>query len=174
MSWSTDDLGTRRFTAEEVLGASLMFAMVLILFAQVVSRFVFANSLSWSEELARYLFIWLIFLCIGTVTLRGEHVAIDIVTDRMPPRARRVTEQVCLAVAFVINAVILIAGFQIAFVLLDLGQTSAALTLPMWVVYAALPIGMTLALVRGVQSSVALWRRPLTPGSGSSANGQVA
>lgn len=159
MSWGTDDR-TRRFTPEELLGAALMLTMVLVLFIQVVSRFVFSNSLSWSEELARYLFIWLIFLCLGAVTLRGEHVAIDIVTDRLPPGVRRVCEQVCLVVAFGINAVLLVAGLQIAYVLLDLGQTSAALALPMWLVYAALPVGMLLALIRGVQASVELWRSP--------------
>jgi TRAP-type C4-dicarboxylate transport system permease small subunit len=177
MSWGTDS-STRRFTPEEILGAGLMLAMVLVLFAQVVSRFVFSNSLSWSEELARYLFIWLIFLCLGAVTLRGEHVAIDLVTDRLPPGTRRICEQACLAVAFAINVVLLIAGFQIAYVLLDLGQTSAALALPMWLVYSALPVGMLLALIRGVQASVALWRGPAgsgpDAGTGSATIGQEA
>lgn len=161
MSWGTGThAGPRRFRIEEILGAGLMATMVAVLFVQVVSRFVLGSSLSWSEELARYVFIWLIFLCLGAVTVRGEHIAIDILTDRMPAGAQRVLGQICLVLAFAINCALLVKGFEIAFVIADLGQTSAALSLPMWIVYAALPVGMALTALRGVQASVLLWRRP--------------
>lgn len=160
MSWGTDThAGPRRFRVEEVLGAFLMAAMVAVLFIQVVSRFALGSSLSWSEELARYLFIWLIFLCLGAVTVRGEHIAIDILTERLPAGAQRVLAQICLSLAVAINCALLAKGFQIAYVIADVGQTSAALSLPMWIVYAALPVGMVLTAARGVQASIALWRR---------------
>ena len=46
---------------EEFFIIPLMFAMSIIIFIQVVMRYAFQNSLTWSEELARYLFVWLVY-----------------------------------------------------------------------------------------------------------------
>lgn len=150
--------GRGRATPEELVGAGLMLAMVVILFVQVISRFVFSSSLSWSEEAARYLFIWLIFLCLGSVTLRGEHIVIDVLTARLAPPMRRIFETVALAVALVLNLLLLYLAGDIALIFLDVGQTSAALGIPMAAVYAALPVGMLIATGRTIQLIIRLWR----------------
>lgn len=149
---------TKRPTIEEILGAVLMMGMVIILFIQVIARFGFSSSLSWSEELARYMFIWMIYLCLGSVTLRGEHIVIDVVILRMKPRMRRVFRTIALIIAFALNMMVLWVAADIAIILQQLGQTSAALSLPMWLVYGALPVGMLIAALRTVQAIVCLWR----------------
>lgn len=152
----------RKRTIEEYLGGGLMLGMVAILVVQVISRSIFQSSLSWSEELARYMFIWLIFLCLGAVTLRGEHIAIDMATQRLPLPARRVVTQIGLVIMAIVNVVILLKAFQLAYIIQDLGQASPALNLPMWTVYAAVPIGLTIATLRAVQASIRLWRGDTT------------
>jgi C4-dicarboxylate transporter DctQ subunit len=147
-----------RATPEEILGAGLMIAMVIILFIQVISRFVFSSSLSWSEELARYMFIWMIYLCLGSVALRGEHIVIDVLILRMGPRLRRSVLTLALLIAFALNVLVLWTATDIALVFQQLGQTSPALSLPMWLVYAALPVGMLISAVRTVQTGIRLWR----------------
>ena len=52
---------------EEFFIIPLMFAMSIIIFIQVIMRYVFQNSLTWSEELARYMFVWLVYFAV----LRG-------------------------------------------------------------------------------------------------------
>lgn len=153
-----DHTPARRPTIEEIIGAALMIGMVIILFIQVVSRFVFSNSLSWSEEISRYMFIWLIYLCLGVVALRGEHIVIDVLVLRMEPRLRRILHTVALGIALVLNIFLLVVAADIAHSIQQIGQTSAALGLPMWTVYAALPVGMLIAIVRTVQALVRLWR----------------
>lgn len=156
-----DSSGRSRATPEEILGAGLMIAMVIILFIQVVSRFIFSSSLSWSEELARYMFIWMIYLCLGSVALRGEHIVIDVLILRMGPRLRRSVLTLALIIAFALNVLVLWTAADIAFVFQQLGQTSPALSLPMWLVYAALPVGMLISAIRTVQSGIRLWRDEL-------------
>ena len=55
----------------------LMSFMTLLVFVQVVMRYVFNNSLSWSEELARYTFIWLIYIGISYGCKLRKHIKID-------------------------------------------------------------------------------------------------
>ena len=62
---------------EKYLCVVLMSVMTLIIFIQVVARYVFQNSLSWSEELARYIFIWLVYLGISYGCQMRKHIKID-------------------------------------------------------------------------------------------------
>ena len=70
------------------LAGTTMLAIVLIMLAQVLARYVFNASLIWAEELCRYLLIWQTFLFIGMAYQRGELVAVDVVPDMLGPRSR--------------------------------------------------------------------------------------
>jgi len=70
------------------LAGTTMLAIVLIMIAQVLARYVFNASLIWAEELCRYLLIWQTFLFIGMAYQRGELVAVDVVPDMLGPRSR--------------------------------------------------------------------------------------
>ena len=51
----------------------LIFAMSIIIFIQVVCRYVFQNSLTWSEEMARYMFVWLVYFSVSYTARRKTH-----------------------------------------------------------------------------------------------------
>ena len=57
MKWVLDHV-------EEFFMIPLIFAMSIIIFIQVVCRYVFQNSLTWSEEMARYMFVWLVYFSV--------------------------------------------------------------------------------------------------------------
>ena len=61
------------------LAGTSMLALVVIMIAQVIARYVFNGSLIWAEELCRHILIWQTFLLIGMAYQRGELVAVDIV-----------------------------------------------------------------------------------------------
>ena len=63
---------------EYLLVGSLVFS-VLLVFLQVVMRTVFKNSLSWSEELARYLFIWQTWLGVSIAFKEDEHIKVTLI-----------------------------------------------------------------------------------------------
>ena len=67
-----------------------VIAMTFILGAQVVARYVFNSSIFWSEELARYLFIWVIFLCIAIGYRENQHISITTVIEALPRKGRQI------------------------------------------------------------------------------------
>lgn len=75
---------------EELILVSMFAAMVLIIFVQVIMRKL-GHSLYWSEELGKFLFVWISWLGISIGQREGEHIKITLLTDRLPFR----TAQLC-------------------------------------------------------------------------------
>lgn len=145
---------------EGAVVAVILATMVVILFAQVFARVFFSSSIVWSEEVARYLFIWLVFLGLGAVTLRGAHIVVDVLLLRLPVKGRKIATQTIYAVVFMINVVVIIATVRMIEVVLSLNQTSPAANIPMGLVYLAVPVGVTIASLRLIQVSLRLWKKP--------------
>jgi TRAP-type transport system small permease protein len=70
----------------EYFAGLLLLAMVAIVFANVIARFVLNASLAWSEEIARFLFIWIVFLGSFFAYLTNEHLGLDLVVKAVPAR----------------------------------------------------------------------------------------
>lgn len=149
----------RRLPIEIHIGSVLLAVMTIILFIQVVARFIFSSSFSWSEEVSRYLFIWMVFLVIGALIQLSEHIAIDVLADRVPKRFRRLLDQTLILIMVAINIILLIEAAKITWIVMDLGQISPAAGLPFWIVYAAFPVGLLIAVVRATITSIRLWSR---------------
>ncbi|MFI8595603.1 TRAP transporter small permease [Microbacterium sp. NPDC078428] len=160
ISLSQPKVWWKRHSIEEYVGGALLGVMVVVIFLQVIARYVFGDSFSWSEELARYCFIWLIYFTLGAVVLKAQHVTVDAIISRLPANVSRWWEQGIQVVIFALNVLILVYGMILVVRMFGLGQTSSALHLPMWVVYTALPVGLLLASIRAMQASVAIWKPP--------------
>ena len=75
-----------RFAGGAIIAA--MAAMVVVVSLQVLLRYAFNTSLDWAEDIARLLFVWSIFLAIPLGVKQGSHIAIELLTSRLPPPAR--------------------------------------------------------------------------------------
>lgn len=131
-------------TLDRVLAAVvsiLMAALVVDVVWQVVTRFLLAQPSSFTDELARFLLIWVGLLGSAYAVGQRLHLAIDLISDRLNPRRRQVLgiviESVVLSFAL---GVLLIGGWKLVSLTLLLGQTSAALGLPLGYVYSVLPL----------------------------------
>lgn len=69
---------------------ALLTAMTLLVGVQIAGRFVFEYSIFWSDELARFLLIWISFLGMSVGVRRGAHPGIDSLVRALPPRSARV------------------------------------------------------------------------------------
>ncbi|MFI5022387.1 MAG: TRAP transporter large permease subunit [Alphaproteobacteria bacterium] len=135
-------------------------ALTAVLLAQVISRYVVNLSLSWSEELARYLMVWLAFLGASLGIRSDSHYGIAVLLDRVGPRLR------AWLLAVRNGSVILFFGFMIVegvvSVQLSAGERSAALSLPMAYVYAVFAVAGAVtichALARLLSTGSASWR----------------
>src|SRR5438105_14402803 len=86
-----------------------MFACVLV---QVVMRYGFDRPLVWSDELARYLFVWCAFLGWIVAARRRSHLAIGVLADRCGPRGRAVLALIGAMTAIVLAVVLCAYGAQ--------------------------------------------------------------
>jgi hypothetical protein len=66
---------------------ALMAVMAVLVFANVVSRYLFNFSIIWVEELTRYMMVWVGFIGSGLVLRFGAHIAVDVFQDLLPARA---------------------------------------------------------------------------------------
>ena len=123
-------------------------AMILCIFFQVVSRYFFNFSLAWSEELARYLFIWGVLIAIPFTVTRGRHIRLEILPDAVGPKARFVLD---LLFFFVAAGFFLYAGVQSIEVVKGvqkMNQVTPTLEIPKWLCYLSVPVGCFLATLR--------------------------
>lgn len=119
--------------------AFIIFAVFALLFIQVIMRFVIHSSLSWSEELARYLTIWMVFLGVSVAVRYQSLIAVEIVTQTVPKKIKTLLQIIVLIMTMAFSLFIVIYGAQIC--KLSFHDLSTAIGLPMWIPYAAIPIG---------------------------------
>lgn len=118
-------------------------AMVVIIFAQVIFRYVLVMPLSWSEELARFLFVWATFLGASIAFYDNSHIRVSFFVDSVRNvRARGVVMLLADAFSIMFLTMYVTEGMTISSRILDMGQTSASMEwLSIGVVYLAIPIG---------------------------------
>lgn len=138
---------------EEVFLVLLSTTMVVFIFLQVVLR-QFGNSLSWSEELARFSFIWLVYIGISYGVKKQRHVKIDIVLQFVKEKQRIILTIIANTLFLAFAILVVIKGYSIADRLLVFGQQSPALHIPMGFVYMATPVGMGLTSIRLIQNLI--------------------
>ncbi len=119
----------------------LMTIMTLDVLWGVFTRYVVGAQASWSEELARFLLIWIGILGAAYASGQNMHLAIDLYPTSLPPEKRHRLYLVIntLIILFAVG-VLIVGGSYLVYFTLRLGQVSAALQLPLAVVYCVVPI----------------------------------
>jgi TRAP-type C4-dicarboxylate transport system permease small subunit len=148
---------------EEWLLVFLLAAVCITLMIQIVMRYVFNASLSWSEEFARYCFVWSTFLSVSYSIKKASMLRVDILVQYLPKAARKIIDILMELIVLAFFAFLLYHSFAVVRRIAASGQTSPALGLPMVTVYAALIVGFALACIRGIQKLVSLLRRGAGP-----------
>ena len=135
--------GANRFA--EGLMAFFLAAMTLLVGFQIAGRFVFVYSIFWSDELARFLLIWISFLGMSAGVRRGAHPAIDSLVRALPPRPARAILALALLLSLGFFTIMVTYGGSL--VLHTWPQRSVSLGLRMSVPYLAVPISGLLMLL---------------------------
>ena len=132
----------------EYLLFGLGFTMTVVVAVQVFFRYVLNQSLFWSEELARFLLVWLSFLGASVAYRRKAHPGIDVLYAKMPPALQKGAAVTVHLASLALFAVMVFFGYRFAyFVRL---QISPALYLPKWVVFSIIPISGCILVVHGI------------------------
>ena len=100
---------------EETICIILMSVMTIIIFIQVIMRYVMHNSLSWSEELARYCFIWLIYIGVAYGCKLMKHIKIDAALKLFPEKVRPYITIVGELLVLAFAAYIVVTGVELTY-----------------------------------------------------------
>lgn len=129
---------------------SLLIASVLI-FIQVVLRYFFNTSIPWSQELARYLIIWFIFIGSSIAVRERAHAKVDILTSFGSPIFKKVLSILASLIGVIFCIFIIVSGIQTIQNVTAFTNLTPALEIPMYIPYLAIPVGGALMLYRFLQ-----------------------
>lgn len=125
-----------RLTRWIVIGAAAVMIISLIL--QIFFRYVVGSSLVWSEELALFLFTWVVLLA-GSLGVRENfHVRLTLFIDLLPPRAKWAFNLIIHLIAGLFGGLVAFSGYH--YLDATLGQVSAAVRYPIELLHAAAPV----------------------------------
>lgn len=138
-----------------VIGNGLMLALV---FAQVISRYIFNFTPYFGEELARYLFVWVVFLSLPLVARYGGHMAIETLTSRVKGSSLKFLNITADIFTIVFMGIMVWQG--IIMVMRTHYQTSPAMMIPMSWVYSVIPFGCAIMLLYALANLVDVIKTP--------------
>ena len=152
---------TRAARAVDVMAIATFTGMFACVLGQVFFRYFLGDPTTWSDELARYLFVWCSFLGWIVAARRRSHLAIGSLPERAPPRMRALLALFAAAAAIAFAVVLAYYGTRIALRNLDVDTTSLFFT--MGVVYAIVPlaaIAVGLHAVADARAALRAWSDP--------------
>jgi TRAP-type C4-dicarboxylate transport system permease small subunit len=131
----------------EVILVVILTSMVGLVFGNVVARYVFNSAITWAEEVARFLFVWLTFVGASFGLYKGLHLGMDMVVVRLKPRTRRVVDLVNTIITLAFLGVWAVGGVHL--IQANLDYMSPATGFSMGLVYM---IGPLAALLMGIET----------------------
>lgn len=132
----------------EYVLVGVFFLMTISVVWQVLSRYLFNISASWTEELARFCLMWLAVLGAAYITGKRQHIEIDYFFDMLSPANKRRLDYFIesLILLFAV-AVLIIGGSYLMYMTFYLDQTSPALQVHLGLIYSILPLSGLLMVI---------------------------
>ncbi|MDN5302681.1 MAG: hypothetical protein PWQ60_2195 [Thermoanaerobacteraceae bacterium] len=143
---------------EEFLVVILLFVMTVVVFWQVICRFVLKASLPWSEEFSRYVLVWASFLGASIGVKRGAHIGVEAFTLILPDKLKKFIQYLAIILSIIFCLIVFKESLGIIQKQVVNNQVSPAMRIPMWWAYSAIPTGMLLMAIRFLQTMVRISR----------------
>lgn len=156
---------------EETILVVLLLIMSLAMGAQIVARYIFNSPLSWSEELARFLFVWSGFLSISYCFKKQISIKIEQLVSLLPKKIAavfKIIEKATMLAFYIYMVPFAWTYFNNA---IASGQLSPAMQLPMYIIYIAPLVGFILSIIRLFQGVFEKWL--VVSGNDKAAPGQL-
>lgn len=136
---------------EEYFLVISMMAMVVIIFMQIVMRYVFNDSLTWSEEIARYIFLWQIWVGLSYGVKKSKHIRVEIIKYHLNAKGKKIIEMIATLIWMAFGIFLFYRAGIVMTKVYSSGQLAPATHLPMWLPYASVFVGVGLMLIRLLQ-----------------------
>lgn len=130
----------------------LLVAICCAMFAQVIARYVFNNSMSWPEEFCRYCYIWTTFLSLGYTIRHDNTLRVGVVMDLFPARVQGIVRISVCTIMITLFSTLLLQSIRTVDNIRNVTQEiSSAMQVPMWIMYLSATTGFALAVIRSCQ-----------------------
>ncbi len=154
---------------DKVLGVALVALMtvaVLNVLWQVATRFILGDPSSVTEELARYLLIWIGVLGAGYAVGQRAHLALELLPERLEGHSLQRLERLILGCVAAFALLVMVGGgIRLVYLQFMLGQTSPTLGWPLGAVYIVVPLSGLIMLVYTVLQFIEPPTEPASPPS---------
>jgi len=154
----TSVIESLRKSTENVLNVIigiLLASMVVLVFGNVIFRYFFNSSIAWSEEVSRFMLIWLAFLGAVIAFMKNEHLGLDILVKFLPPKASKALVVLADLLVIFALAVMTKGGIDMTVDSFASGWVSSAVPIPYGYVYAVAPVSSGLMLLESLLKTVA-------------------
>lgn len=129
----------------EPLLVAILVVLVVVVLANVIGRYFFGFALTWADEMARFLFVWLTFLGATVGLARGAHIGMDIVVQALPRRGARALQALALLLIMIFLGVW--GWYSVELVQRSMTLRTPAMGLPVGYIYAIAPVSAGLMLL---------------------------
>lgn len=142
---------------EEILMSIFLIVIIVMMTMQVIMRYVFNSALSFPEEVSRYSFIWMCYLGVSYAVKKGGALKVDILPTLVPALQKPLD---VLGDVFYMGfcVAMILPGITTVQSVMKMGSSSAAIGLPMWIVYLSFLIGSILTVIRMIEKYIVLIR----------------
>lgn len=143
---------------------SMMGILIVTVLWQVTSRYLLPQPASWTEEMSRFLLIWVTMLGAAYLTGQHGHIAIDLISDRLSPRRARHLQTFIRSTVMVFALLAFcVGGANLIYITLSLGQSSAVLGVPLGYVYMVIPASGLLIVFFTIHDLIVLHTSSMPP-----------
>lgn len=148
---------------EYILVALLLTSFTCLIFYEVCMRYLFHSPTDWTEELSRYIFVYMSYIAAALAVKRNQHIKVDIIRQYLPPLGQKIVDLFGHLCMIILSIVIMVTTLQIMKMQLEMEQLAQAWTLielnfNMAYAYAALPFSCILIILRSAQMMYIRWK----------------
>ncbi|KGP90636.1 C4-dicarboxylate ABC transporter permease [Pontibacillus chungwhensis BH030062] len=136
----------------EDITALFLLIMVLLVFVKILTRVLFQSSFPWTEELSRYLMIWITFLGASIAFKYAAHIGFDLIVNKLPGMLKKIFQVISAIACLTFFILLIVKGYELCG--RSMVQSSPALDLPMAYVYAIIPISGILMSINLVDTTI--------------------
>jgi len=145
---------------ENSIAVLSMASVSLLVFANVVSRYVFSYTPIWSEELSRFLVVWSIFIGVSIGVRKNQHIGVDALIRFLPHRLLLASEVLLNLIGVVVIGILIFTSLDFIKQTMEFEQLSPAMRVPMYIPYIAMPLGLSMSIIHFIHNIVKLLTNP--------------
>lgn len=139
---------------EKFVACASVSVMAILVFVNVIARFIFNSPLAVADEMSCYLFVLMSFMGTAIAARRKAHLGLTIVADKLSPSAARNVQVLMYLIAAVFCLLIVIFGIEMVMSQYALGQETATMQWPEWIYGLFVPLGGAFSMVAFLDGTI--------------------